>query len=83
MQGKHVFESEALRQTAVAAYGLDEAKTVAVGDEFARICRPVSSEKPVAIYFWTMDSPEDNKPTHEKIVRILLTHLLKYCLIAA
>ena len=68
-----VFENELLRRAACANYNLDEANTVSLGKDYARLCRPTESKKaPVAFFFWTMDSPEDNEPTYEKIVITLV-----------
>lgn len=46
---------------------------MSLGKDYARLCRPTESKKaPVAFYFWTMDSLEDNEPTYEKIVITLV-----------
>ena len=73
MESKLVFENELLQQAACTNYNLDEANTVSLGKDYARLCCPTESKKaPVTFYFWTMDSPEDNEPMYEKIVITLV-----------
>lgn len=69
MENKLIFENEMLRREACTTYKLNEAHTASLGKDYARICRPMESNKaPVVFFFWTMESPEDNEPTHEKIL---------------
>lgn len=72
MKGKFVFETEEQRQDAVLACNLDILETAVLGDGYRRICRPrdAQDKAPSAYIFWTKDSPEDDEPTDEKVVRI-------------
>lgn len=71
MKEKFVFETEEQRQDAIRARGLSLSETAMLGDNYCTISRPEGSNlgtAPLAYVFWTKDSPDDDRPTSEKVV---------------
>ena len=71
MKEKFVFNTEEQRESAVQARGLSLSETAMLGNDYCTISRPEGSNlgtAPLAYIFWTKDSPEDDKPTYEKVV---------------
>lgn len=71
LKGRSMFETDAQRLEAVSAGLTDTDSSVALGNEYSRVCAPTTPKylgMPVSFIFWTKDSPDDDEPSWDKVV---------------
>jgi hypothetical protein len=76
MMGLHMVESDDQVDTGLQNGAFKEGEYIRVDKTMNRLCAPTDKTRMTSFIFWTKNSPEDNVPTWDKVVWLIVSYMI-------